>query len=278
MQEENNQEETNQNENQGLDENVSSPFDINTVISDAKKIVTQPRAFYRDMPRTGGFTNPLLFVVSIAIVMAVVGLALSLIGLLKYSPMMGAGIGFAALIMAPIVAVIGSFIGAAIVFVIWKLMGSTQNYETAYRCVAYTFAIAPIIAVISIIPYLGGIAQTCWSVFLLYVASVEVHQIKEQTAKIVFGILGALSVISNISTERTARYYEAKFADVGSSFERAFEDGKLARSIEGLENIDDMSPEEAGKELGAFLKGMDEFSKGLEESLNEADEDSEKQN
>lgn len=278
MQEENNQEETNQNENQGLDENVSTPFDINTVISDAMKIVTQPRTFYRDMPRTGGFTNPLLFVVSIAIVMAVVGLALSLIGLLKYSPMMGAGIGFAALIMAPIVAVIGSFIGAAIVFVIWKLMGSTQNYETAYRCIAYTFAIAPIIAVISIIPYLGGIAQTCWSVFLLYVASVEVHQIKEQTAKIVFGILGALSVISNISTERTARYYEAKFADVGSSFERAFEEGKLARSIESLENIDDMSPEEAGKELGAFLKGMDEFSKGLEESLNEADDDSEKQN
>lgn len=278
MQEENNQEETNQNKNQGLDENVSTPFDINTVISDAMKIVTQPRTFYRDMPRTGGFTNPLLFVVSIAIVMAVVGLALSLIGLLKYSPMMGAGIGFAALIMAPIVAVIGSFIGAAIVFVIWKLMGSTQNYETAYRCIAYTFAIAPIIAVISIIPYLGGIAQTCWSVFLLYVASVEVHQIKEQTAKIVFGILGALSVISNISTERTARYYEAKFADVGSSFERAFEEGKLARSIESLENIDDMSPEEAGKELGAFLKGMDEFSKGLEESLNEADDDSEKQN
>ncbi len=258
------------------DASNNASFDINSVLTDALKIITQPKQFYRDMPKTGGYTNPLLFVISIAVVMAIVGLVLSFIGLLKYSPMMGAGVSFGILIFAPIGAVIVSFIGAAVVFVIWKLMGSQQSYETAYRCVAYTFAIAPIITVVSVIPYLGGIVQTLWSAFLLYTASIEVHAIKEQTAKIVFGILAALSVLSNISTERKARYYESKLATLGSSIEHAVEQGRFEKSLEKLEDLENMSPEEAGKELGEFLKGMDEFSKGLEESLKEAEE--EKQN
>jgi uncharacterized membrane protein YdjX (TVP38/TMEM64 family) len=42
------------------------------------------------------------------------------------------GAGFGAIIFMPIAVAIGSFIGAAILFVIWKLMGSQEDYETAY--------------------------------------------------------------------------------------------------------------------------------------------------
>lgn len=57
----------------------------------------------------------------------------------------------------PIAVAIGSFIGAAILFVIWKLMGSQEDYETAYRCGAYLMALAPITTLINVIPYAGAI-------------------------------------------------------------------------------------------------------------------------
>ena len=52
------------------------------------------------------------------------------------------------IIFMPIAVAIGSFIGGAILFIIWKLMGSQEDYETAYRCGAYLMALAPITAII----------------------------------------------------------------------------------------------------------------------------------
>lgn len=172
------------------------------------------------------------------------------------------------LILVPIFAVIGSFIGGAILYVIWKLIGSEKNFETAYRCVAYSFAIGPIIAVISIIPYVAGIIKSLWGFFLLYAASIEVHKLKEATAKIVFGVLAAIVVITGITTERATR----KWVNWAEEVEKSYEDGSIGEAVKELENMGEMTPEEAGRKMGEFLKGMEEFSKGLEDSVKEAEE------
>jgi hypothetical protein len=202
----------------------------------------------------------------------VVGFVFNLVGLAKFNPMFGTPITLGMLIVLPIIAIIGSFIGAAILFVIWKLMGSEKDYETAYRCMAYTTVIGPPIAAISFLPYIAGILKTLWGAFLLYVASIEVHKIKDSTAKIVFGILAALLVISGISSERTYRNYSTKFERISEQMERQFEEGSIGRAIEELEDVEEMTPEEAGKKFGEFLKGMEEFSKGVEESVKEQEQ------
>lgn len=217
----------------------TSQFDINKVIADAKSVITNPVGYYQSMAKTGGFAEPLIFVAVMAAIMGIITAILSLFG------SSAAGIlaaGLSAIILMPIFAVIGAFIGAAILFVIWKLMGSPENYETAFRSLAAITAIYPIIAVLSIIPYIGTIIGIVWATWLLIQASVIVHGRNRQTATIVFGILGALMLISNVSSEYAARNMVSK----------------LEQYQGRLEELQQMEPEEAGRQIGEFFKGIEQ--------------------
>ena len=93
-----------------------STFNLGTVIEDAKKVITDPVGFYRAMPTEGGYANPLIFVVVMG---AITGLMISIFSLIGFGgagAMMSGGIALAAVIMFPIMSVIGSFIGAAVFF------------------------------------------------------------------------------------------------------------------------------------------------------------------
>jgi len=232
-------------------------FSLATVIDDAKKVITNPIGFYKEMPTSGGFSDPLIFAVVLAAVTGLVVTVFSVIGLGGGAAMAGAA-GLAALILLPIFAVIASFIGAAILFVIWKLMGSDKDYEVAYRCVAYTFAIMPVLALVGIIPYLSVIVRAAWLFVLFYAASTEVHKLSASTSKIVFGVLAALSLVVGLKGEHTARNFESKW-------QPAVEESKLPKVFGDVENMEDMTAEEAGQKVGEFLKGLEKAAKEMEE-------------
>jgi hypothetical protein len=247
-------------------------FNIGIVIEQAKKVVLDPIGFYRNMPTSGGYANPIIFLVVMTAATMVIAFVFSLIGLAKFNPMIGGVMTISMLIIMPIFAVLGSFIAAAIMFVIWKLMGSQKDYETAYRCVAYSFAIGPVIAVISFIPYVANLVKALWGCFLLYTASVEVHDIKAKTAMIVFGIFAALNIMMSVGVERSARTFQSKFGNYNKEIEKAYNEGSVGAALEKMENMDEMTPEEAGKQFGELMKGLGEFSKAMEESAAEAEE------
>lgn len=211
---------------------------LQSILDDALKVIRNPVGFYRDMAKTGGFADPLIFVVVMA---AVTGLLVTILSLLHIGMAGAAGIGIGAVIIFPLMAIIGSFIGAGILFVIWKLMGSNESFEVAYRCVAYAAAIYPVTALLGIIPYLGSVIGVVWGMYLMIVASIEVHQIKAQTAWTVFAVLGVILVITNISSEMASRRMAAHLDEMGVS----------------MEELEQMSPEEAGKAVGEFLKGFE---------------------
>jgi hypothetical protein len=169
----------------------------------AVQVVTAPAEFFKSMPKTGGFVEPLIFAAIMAVIAGIIQALISILGL-SY-----AYVGFAEslgrIIVVPIVVVIFSFIGAAIIFVIWKLMGSQENYETSYRCWAYLMALAPIVAIISIIPYVGGIINIAIYVYFIVIASTQVHNIPSQKAWLVFGVIGAILALIGISAEYKAR-------------------------------------------------------------------------
>jgi len=222
-----------------------SDASLATILDSAKRVITDPAGFYRSMPQDGGFVAPVIFVLVMAVISGLI------VAILTLPTGLGAGaapVGFMALVMLPIMALIGSFIGAAIMFVIWKLMGSDRSFETAYRCVAYAAAIMPITVLLAAIPYLGSIVKVLWSCFLMYIASIEAHGIKARTAAIVFGVLGALMLLLNLSAERAAMQMAEQMGELGSQMEG------LGGSLEGIE---EMSPEEAGKAVGQFMKGLE---------------------
>jgi len=184
------------------------PFDLGSVLASTQKtamsVLTSPSAFFREMPKTGGFVEPLIFMVIMGIISGLIQTILSIVGLHFAG---GIAMGVASIILFPIVIAIGGFIGAAVLFVIWMLLGSKESYETAYRCGAYISVLMPIMTVLGLIPYLGSAVGIALYVYFLVVASMEVHKIPSQKAWLVFGIIGAILIILNISGQITARKY-----------------------------------------------------------------------
>lgn len=243
-------------------------FSLGKVVADAQSVLTGPAAFYRSMPTSGGFAEPAIFV---AVMGAAMGLVISIFSLFGASPVGAMAVGLAAIIIMPIFAVIGSFIAALVMFVIWKLMGSEQNYEGAYRSVAHATALYPVMAVLGLIPYLGTIVGVVWGTYLMFTATVEVHKIERPKAKIVFAVLGFLMLFIQVSSEVASRRLQAKVeemgasaGDVGKAMERF---GKSMEAYKG-EN-EEITPEEAGKAVGDFLRGVNE---AIEKSEAEAKE------
>ncbi len=214
-------------------------FDIHRIIEDARRILTAPGRFYRTMPRTGGFAEPMVFVAVLALATGVIGALLSLVGRGQIGTM---HFGLASIILIPIFAIIGSFIGSAVVFLIWKLMGSEQSYETAYRCFAYATAIYPVVTILGVLPYLASIVGVAWFSYLLIEASTLVHRRDRRTATIVFGLIAVLLILSNISAERAVRNLERDMSQID----------REAEQWRGL------PPEEAGQRLGEFLRGLEQ--------------------
>ncbi len=218
--------------------NEKSSFDIQQIIEQVRAIITQPVSYFQSMPRAGGFGDPVVFV---AVMGAVAGVIAALFALFGSAGGLLVGV-FGALIFGPLMAVLGAFIGAAVLYVIWKLMGSTEDYEAAFRCQAALAALYPVSALLGIIPYIGSIVTIAWAAWLLVEASVAVHGRQRKTAQIVFGVLAVLFIFTSLGSERASREMEARMEAMGGQFE----------------DLEDLSPEEAGRKMGEFLKGLEE--------------------
>jgi len=241
--EENNQKEPGAPTESSQSEPRSSAFDLEATVNDAVRVIMDPRAFYREMPTSGGFMKPLVFVVFMAAVMGLFMTIMAVVGFGAQALVPGIG----ALIFMPIFIGIFSFVGAAVMFVIWKLMGSERGYQTAYRCVAYSTAVLPVVGVANLVPYLGTVVSVAWGMYLMAMASIEVHHRKRETAYAVCAVLGLVLLIMNVANERESRRMRAQIE-------------QFQQSVEG------MTPEEAGRAFGEFLQG-------LEESMDEQSEE-----
>jgi hypothetical protein len=206
------------------------PKDINfaAMPQTAMNVVTKPAEFFQGMPKTGGFLEPLVFVVIMGLIGGIIHAILNVVGL---GPAVGYGGGmvsrFGVIIFMPIAAAVGSFIGAAIFFVIWKLMGSQENYETAYRCGAYLAALTPIAAIISAVPYAGGVISMAIWVFYLVMASIYVHNIPSQKAWLVFGIIAIIFVLMGLGMEYKARHASSEMEQwrkMGEDMRKEYQD------------------------------------------------------
>jgi len=215
---------------------------LSSIVVTFQAVIRDPASFYQQMPRSGGYADPLVFVMVVGIAAGIVRAVLS--------PLTSIGHGFfaaavSAIIVMPILTGLFSFVAAAILFLIWQLMGSQQPYEVSYRCAAYAMAIAPLAAAIHFIPYLGAVASLAWMAFIYVCASVEVHRIKPKTALIVFGAIFVIFAVGSVSLQHTARSIQHKMDSLGKR----------------LGEIEKMPPGEAGQAVGEFLKGME---KGLD--------------
>jgi len=203
------------------------------------QVIMRPGDFFSKMSKNGGLMEPFLFMVALGVAAGLIQTVLALTGL---SDAGGVVTGMAAVILMPIMVGIFGFVSAAGLYLIWKIMGSAETFEAAYRCGAYTAAIIPITILLRPVPYLGGIIGIVWLTYLIVVASVEAHGIKPKVAWAGFGIICALFVITSLSTEFAARRITNSLAQWQHQSK--------------IDKLDQMSPEEAGKAMGDFMKGF----------------------
>ncbi len=221
----------------------------------AMSVLTSPSAFFREMPKTGGFVEPLIFMVIMGIIGGLIQTIFSIVGL--HFGIMAMSVW--SIILFPIYIVIGGFIGAAILFVIWKLLGSQESYETAFRCGAYISVLMPIITVLGLIPYLGSAVGIALYVYFLVIASVEVHKIPSQKAWLVFGIIGAILIILSISGQITARKYSREAIKFREKMEETSK--AMKKQAEQMQK----QTEDMQKQAEEAKKAAEEMQKQLEQ-------------
>jgi hypothetical protein len=220
----------------------------------AINVVTKPAEFFQGMSKTGGFLEPLVFAVIMGLISGIIQAILGFIGLGHAGGYAGGMMGtFSIIIFMPIAAAIGSFIGAAIFFVIWKLMGSQENYETAFRCGAYLMALSPITSVLGVVPYAGGLITMAIYIFYLVTVSIHVHHILSQKAWLVFGIVGVVFAALGLFSEYKIRHMASsmdQWRQRGEEYRKSAGDmGKSSEEIQKqAEKMVEQLKEQAEKE------------------------------
>ncbi len=186
----------------------SKGVDFKEMPRTAIRVITSPAVFFREMPKTGGFAEPLVFMMVMGVMAGIVNAALSIFGL-----HVGVGIGkaLASIITYPLVIAVLGFIWAAIIFVLWKLMGSREPYETAYRCMAYITALWPITTALGAVPYIGVLPIMALVMYFYVIATIEAHKIPSRRAWLVFGIIGAILIVLLISARIEQRGETMKY-------------------------------------------------------------------
>jgi hypothetical protein len=177
-------------------------------------VIRNPVEFYRRMEKTGGFRDPVLFVLSMGILVAFIGAFFSIFtGGFHFFAFL------ASLFIGPLIFSLFSFVGAGVFFIIWRIIGSEQSYETAYRCVAYASAVTPVTMLLGIIPYLGSLAGILWMLYLVVTATVEVHGIEARKAWTLFGVLFFLLILVSMGSQYSARQVAKQMKSYGDTTE-----------------------------------------------------------
>ena len=141
-----------------------------------KSVILKPADYFKTMPTTGGYKDPLIFALITSVIM---GIGLTIITL---------GVGFLAIIFAPIAVTISVFLAALLLLVCAKMVGGTGTYEATMRVAAYS-NVVNIIGWIPIVSILGSI----YGLVLTVLGMKEIHKLT--TAKAIIAVLIAIAVV-----------------------------------------------------------------------------------
>ena len=157
---------------------------VQSFIGVVRTVCFKPNDFYQNMPTTGGFLSPLIF---LAICLGISAFISAIIW--------GTVGGFFFFL---IFGLIVSFIVAAILhFVAQQFFEGKGTYEGTYRVVAYA-GVVSLLSWLSVIPVLGGLIAFLaflYGFYLQFVGVAKVHQITQGQAVVTVLIAFAVTII-----------------------------------------------------------------------------------
>ncbi len=154
-------------------------------VETVKLLATRPNEAFAGMPTTGGIGSPLLFAIVVGWIGIAVAVAWNTLFQGMWIPFIGGGeeaaimAGFTAawavgaIILAPILVIIGVFIGAAVLHLMLMIVGGANNgFEATVRVVCY----AQTAQLAGIIPFCGGLISMVWAIILYVFGLATAHR------------------------------------------------------------------------------------------------------
>ncbi|AKB19949.1 MULTISPECIES: YIP1 family protein [unclassified Methanosarcina] len=135
-----------------------------------KEVIKSPSHFYSEMPKTGGYSDPIIF--------AVINIAIYSLFYLIFNPGAYDIKGFSSLmvfavaLMTPVAGVIALLLDATLLHIIQKKLGGKGTYEGTVRFVLYASAATSLLW----IPLAGGIFGV-YQLYLYVVGGKFVHDV-----------------------------------------------------------------------------------------------------
>ncbi|MDQ3591006.1 MAG: YIP1 family protein [Actinomycetota bacterium] len=163
---------------------------VQTFIATVQAVVLRPVDFFRGILRQGDLINPLIFALICYEVAAILGGLLRVVGIGATNQ--GFGEFLVSIILAPIFAAIGLFIGAGILHLLVMLIVGSRNsgFEATLRVVAYS----AVTSLVSWIPYIGGLLSL-YGIYLGIVGIREMHNTTTGKAALVVLIPAAIVLL-----------------------------------------------------------------------------------
>lgn len=146
------------------------------IVDTLKASMFHPADFFSRMPRTGGYSSPLLYALIVGTLGNMVGF---LWGLVIEHPFssgehLSSGLAIFAGLAIPVMIVVGLFVSAVVLQVcLFVLGGANENLEATFRLVCYCSGPE----LLNIIPIVGGLIGLVWKIYMTVVGLTRVHRI-----------------------------------------------------------------------------------------------------
>lgn len=159
---------------------------VQSFISAVRSVVTAPVGFFRGLAGHADLVNPLIFAIICYEIYSILNGLLRLVGI---GSQLGFGGFLAQIILAPLFAVIGLFIGAGILHLLVMLIVGSGNrgFAATFRVSSYS----AVTSLVSWIPVIGWIASL-YGIYLAVVGVREVHNTTTGKAALVVLIPAAV--------------------------------------------------------------------------------------
>ena len=168
-------------------------INVNKILKDSRETLLNPKGYFESMPLAGGLTEPLIKAAIYGTLAGLFALLWSVLGLSALGAgLLGSTVGIMSLIWSVIGALIGLFIGGAIMLVISAICGGNTDFEANVRVMSSLMVLYPINAFLALFYginfTLGGIIAltvSIYGIYLLYHAAIQALKGKESSVKIV---------------------------------------------------------------------------------------------
>ncbi|MBN2644595.1 MAG: hypothetical protein JXR59_03865 [Desulfuromonadaceae bacterium] len=170
-----------------------------------KQLLLNPAQIFRNLSKTGGYSDPLMRIVSMGLLAGIVKIFVTFFYMIN-----GASVGLftalSAVLFVPITLIAFCYGGSFLLFIAMKALGADSEIETAFRVCAQISGIAPIAVIALAIPYAGNLIMLALLAYLLITAAIEVYQLSSNTAWMIFGISCVLLAILSLGSEFRNRH------------------------------------------------------------------------